>query len=146
MAIMFYVGGITRTLSIYSQSSATFNLRIRGQRTCRRISFQPNPTIIYAEMKVQALGCKLNTSIYIYILLYQSYPKVNTSIHTYRICIYSRTKANPQLNTSVYIYEIYILKYQNYLSPLTARSHLAVMLLTNLPGRRGILIHTLPFK
>ena len=82
----------------------------------------------------------------IYILSYQSYPSVNMSIHTYRICIYSRTKANPQLNTLVHIYETYILWYQNYLSPSTARSHLAVMPLTNLPGRIGILIHTLPFK
>jgi hypothetical protein len=30
VAIVFYVGGITRTLSIYSYSLATFNLRING--------------------------------------------------------------------------------------------------------------------
>ena len=52
----------------------------------RFISAQPHNNI-HTRMKVWSLGCMLNTSIYIpniYILLYQNYPYVNTSIHTYK--------------------------------------------------------------
>jgi hypothetical protein len=46
--------------------------------------------------------------------------------------MYNHNKANPQLNTSVYIYEKYMYFRTKTSSPQTTRSHLAVMPLTYL--------------
>ena len=81
-----------------SQSGYTF----RCQCTCIRVSFQPNPTIKYAECKsgLQVASKYFHICTPIHILPYQSYPmtiyypQLNTHHTHMQACIHSRTKAS----------------------------------------------------
>ena len=74
-------GGIHMFSHINIASQAT---RFAVSVPTQEFHFSPTPQVYMQKIKIWALGCSLNTSIYIptYILLYQSYPKVNTS-HIY---------------------------------------------------------------